>query len=237
MKENQTIDLLAFAAHPDDVEIACSGTMIKHKKKGYSIGIIDLTRGELGTRGTPEIRQQESNASSKVMELDIRENLDLGDGFFEYNQENLIKIITIIRKYKPQIILSNAPHDRHPDHGRASKLVADACFYSGLTKIDTNQPAHRPKVVYQYIQDYHIKPDLVVNITDVWEQKLEALMCYKSQFYSPDSNELTTPISTKDFLEFLKGRFSEFGRPIDVSYAEGFVSLRLIGTNNLFDLV
>jgi bacillithiol biosynthesis deacetylase BshB1 len=237
MKSNQTINLLAFAAHPDDVEIACSGTMLIHKQKGYTTGVIDLTRGELGTRGTPEIRKTESEAASKVLELDIRENLDLGDGFFEHNQENLIKVISIIRKYKPQIVLSNAPHDRHPDHGRASKLVADACFYSGLTKIDTNQPAHRPKVVYQYIQDYYIKPDLVVDITAVWDKKMEALMCFKSQFYSPDSQEPATPISTKDFLDFLKGRFTEFGRPIGATYAEGFKSLRYVGTDNLFNLI
>ncbi|MBI3233938.1 MAG: bacillithiol biosynthesis deacetylase BshB1 [Bacteroidetes bacterium] len=231
------INLLAFAAHPDDVEISSSGTMIKHQRKGYSTGIIDLTRGELGTRGTPEIRQQESDEATKILKLSVRENLDLGDGFFQYNQENLIKIIEKIRTYTPDIILINAPSDRHPDHGRAAKLLSDACFYSGLLKIDTNQAPYRPKAVYHYMQDYYLKPDFVVDISEVWDEKMKALMCFKSQFYSTDSSEPTTPISTLEFLEFLKGRFLELGRPIGAKYAEGFIACRTVGVDNIFDLI
>lgn len=232
----QTIDLLAFAAHPDDVEIACSGTLIVHKNQGYRTGIIDLTAGELGTRGTAEIRGQESAAASKVLKLDVRENLGLADGFFEYNQENLMRIIETIRKYQPRIVLCTAPSDRHPDHGRASKLVSDACFYAGLPKIETASPAHRPKAVYKFIQDYYIKPDVVMDISDVWEQKLEALLCYSSQFFNPESLEPKTPISGEEFLEFLKGRFADFGRPAGFRFAEGFVSDRYIGVKNFFEL-
>lgn len=233
---NPPIDLLAFAAHPDDVEISCSGTLLVHKNRGYTTGIIDLTAGELGTRGSAAIRKQESDAASKVLQLDIRENLGWADGFFEYSKEHLMAVVETIRKYRPKIVLCNAPSDRHPDHGRASKIVADACFYAGLPKIETSFPAHRPKSVYKYIQDQFMTPDVVINVTEVWDLKMKALLCYGSQFYNPESKEPSTPISGHDFLEFLKGRFAEYGRAAGFQYGEGFVCDRYIGAHSLFDL-
>lgn len=233
---NQKIDLLAFAAHPDDVEIACSGTLLVHKNQGYSTGIIDLTAGELGTRGSAELRSKESAAASKVLRLDVRENLGLADGFFEHNQANLLKVIDMIRKYQPKIVLCTAPSDRHPDHGRASKLVSDACFYAGLPKIITNHDAHRPVKIYKYIQDRYLKPDLVIDISEVFEEKLRVLSCYASQFFNPESVEPQTPISGIDFMEFLKGRASEFGRAGGYRYGEGFVSDTPCASKVFFEL-
>lgn len=230
------IDIIAFAAHPDDVELACSGTLIKQKKNGLSTGIIDLTLGQLGTRGTPELRLKESEASSKILGLSVRENLGLEDGFFTNDRETKLKIIQAIRKYQPKIILCNAVSDRHPDHGRASKLVQESCFYSGLKKIDTNQEPHRPKHVFTYIQDHYLKPDFTVDISEEYEQKLESIKAFSSQFYDPNNTEPNTPISGKEFLEFIESRAREFGRPIGATYGEGFQSVNPLPINdwNLF---
>jgi bacillithiol biosynthesis deacetylase BshB1 len=231
------LHILAFAAHPDDVEISSSGTLIKHIQMGYACGIADLTRGEMGTRGTADLRDQESAEASKVMGLSARENLNLGDCFFEYTQENLMRVIEVIRKYQPEIVIANAPEDRHPDHGRASKLVSDACFYAGLPKIETSLPAWRPKSLFYYLQDRYLKPDFVVDITAQMPDKIKALMCYSSQFYNPESKEPTTPISTPEFLEFLQARFRELARPIGTSFAEGFICDRTPGVSDFFKLI
>jgi len=221
------LDILCFAAHPDDVELGCSGTILHHKKLGKKIGVIDLTQGELGTRGSAELRMIESENASKIMQLDARENLKMADGFFENNQENKIKIIECIRKYQPEIIIANAISDRHIDHGRASALVHDAAFLSGLKKIETFQngkiqEAWRPKNILHYIQDYLIKPDLLVDITDYMDTKIEIIKCFSSQFYDKKTNEKETPISVDYFFDYVKGRAMDFGRFSGVKYAEGF---------------
>lgn len=237
----QELDILAFAAHPDDAELGCSGTLYKHVLKGYKVGIIDLTRGELGTRGSVELRNKEAEASSKILGISVRENLDFADGFFQNDKAHQLEIIKVIRKYRPKIILANSISDRHIDHGRAADLVADAAFLSGLAKIETsfnghNQDAWRPQAIYHYIQDYYLKPDFAVDITDTFDKKLESIQCFSSQFFNPKSNEPETPISSKDFLEFVEARAREFGRPIQAKYAEGFKTARYIGINDLFNL-
>jgi bacillithiol biosynthesis deacetylase BshB1 len=221
------LDLLAFAAHPDDVEISCSGTIIKHIQMGYKIGIIDLTQGELGTRGTFKTRKEESIKASEILGIHQRENLKMEDGFFESSEKNKRKIISAIRRYQPKIVLTNSIKDRHPDHAKASSLVSEACFLSGLPKICTElngqiQASWRPEAVYNYIQDYYIEPDFIVDISNQIELKLKAIEAYKSQFYDPKSTEPETPISGEDFLEFIKARARNFGRLIKTEYAEGF---------------
>jgi len=235
------VDILAFAAHPDDVEISCSGTLIKHIEAGHKVGIIDITRGELGTRGTAEIRAKEAAAASAMMGISIRENLELEDGFFEVSAENKLKVVQQIRKFKPTIVLANAIADRHPDHGRGSQLVSDACFLSGLTKVQTffdgvEQEAWRPRVVYHYIQDRYMKPDFIVDISSVMEKRMNALLSYSSQFYNPNSTEPVTAISTTQFLDNLRGRAIDFGRIIGVDYGEGFIAERVPGVQSLFDI-
>lgn len=237
----QELDIVAFAAHPDDAELGCSGTLYKHVLKGYKVGIIDLTRGELGTRGSVELRNKEAEASSKVIGISVRENLDFADGFFQNDKAHQLEIIKVIRKYRPKIILANSISDRHIDHGRAAALVADAAFLSGLAKIETSfnghsQDAWRPQAVYHYIQDYYLKPDFAVDITDTFDKKLESIQCFSSQFFNPKSNEPETPISSKDFLDFVEARAREFGRPIQAKYAEGFKTARYLGVNDLFNL-
>ncbi|HQD12172.1 MAG TPA: bacillithiol biosynthesis deacetylase BshB1 [Chitinophagales bacterium] len=232
----QKLDILLFAAHPDDVELAASGTVLKHISLGYKVGIIDLTKGELGTRGTATIRAQESEAASQILGIHVHENLGFRDGFFEVNEDHLLPVISAIRKYQPDIILANSISDRHPDHGRGGDLVARANFLSGLVKVDTGQPAWRAKAVYRYVQDNFVEPDFVVDITDFMDKKLEAIKAFKSQFYNPDSKEPQTPISRADFLDFIEGRARQFGRPIGVTYAEGFTVERYIGVEDLFDL-
>jgi len=236
------INLLAFAAHPDDVEISSSGTMIKHKALGYTTGIIDLTRGELGTRGSAEIRDIEAQNSAKIMDLDVRENLAMADGFFEVNQENMMEVIKRIRKYKPDILLVNAFSDRHPDHGRGSELVSRAAFLSGLRKVETthegeSQEAWRPKAIYHYIQFNESRPDIVVDISGFMDQKMESILAFESQFYDPNSDEPETPITSKQFLNGLKSRSSEYGKYIGVDYGEAFRVERLVGVDNLFNLL
>lgn len=235
------LDILVLAAHPDDAELSCAGTILKHIQDGRKVGVADLTRGELGTRGTPEIRAKEAEKASRILGLHARRNLDLGDGFFENTRPNQIRIIEVIRKYQPDIVLCNTLEDRHPDHGRAGKLVSDACFLSGLVKILTTddgktQAPWRPRSVYHYIQDKYIKPDFLVDITDYMDKKMEAIKAFKSQFYNPESQEPETYISSEQFMEAILARGREMGKAIHARYAEGFTADRVIGVENLFDL-
>lgn len=238
---NSKVDILAFAAHPDDVELAASGTIMKHIAQGKTVAIVDLTQGELGSRGTIQTRYEEAAAASELLGVQFRENLQMADGFFEINETNKLKIVEQIRRFQPTIVLANAKSDRHPDHGRGGQLVSEACFLAGLIKVETEwngekQTAHRPKAVYHYIQDYYIKPDFVVDISDFQDRKIEAIKAYKTQFFDPNSNEPKTPISGEDFFDFIKSRAMEFGRPIGAKYAEGFTVERFIGVEDLFDL-
>lgn len=237
------LDILAFASHPDDIELGCAGTLIAHVAAGKKVGIIDLTAGELGTRGTPEGRLKEAEDAAEVMGLSARENLGMADGFFQNDREHQLQVIQKIRKYKPEIVIMNAIYDRHPDHGRGSELVSESCFKSGLKMIPTkdeagnNQEAWRPKVVYHYIQDRLITPDLVVDVTPYWEQKMEAIRAFKSQFYNPDDSSPNTHISSPEFLKFIEARALELGHAIGATYGEGFTKERYIGVKNLFDLL
>lgn len=236
------VDILAFGAHPDDVEISAGGTVAKMVAEGRSVAIVDLTRGEMGTRGNGVLRLEEAANSQKILGVKHRENLGMADGFFEHNEVNLKGIIRAIRKYKPEIVLANSVTDRHIDHGKGAKLVADACFLSGLRKIQTtdkgkDQDEWRPKAVYHYIQDYYIKPDFVVDVTDHFQTKMDAIKAFSSQFYDPDSKEPETPISGEEFFRFLESRAMEYGRPARMKYAEGFTAARYPGVNSLFDLL
>lgn len=236
------LDILAFGAHPDDVELGCGGTIAKEIALGKSVGIIDLTRGELGTRGSAEIRDQEANAAAKILGVAVRENLNMRDGFFVNDESHQLKIIQMIRKYKPEIVICNAIDDRHIDHGKGSKLVSDACFLSGLLKVETSidgekQDAWRPKLVYHYIQWKNIEPDFVVDITGYTDKKTEAIMAYGSQFYNPNTNEPVTPIATKNFLDSIHYRAQDLGRLIGTDYAEGFTVERSVAVNSLGDLM
>jgi bacillithiol biosynthesis deacetylase BshB1 len=235
------LDILAFAAHPDDAEISAGATLLKYAKEGKKIGIVDLTLGELGTRGSAETRMQEAAEAAKKIGLAVRANLGMKDGFFEINESNKLAIIQTIRKYQPTIILANSITDRHPDHGRAGQLVAEASFLSGLRKIETfeegvAQEPHRAPIVLHYIQDNYLKPDVVIDISEFADEKIELIKCFSTQFYNPNSQEPATPISGKEFFDFLKGRMMSFGRAIGTTYAEGFNSSRQIGINDLFDL-
>ncbi len=235
------LDILVFASHPDDAELGCGGTIISQIEKGNKVGIVDLTNGELGTRGSTELRTQEAAAAAEVMQLSVRENLRFADGFFENDKAHLIEVIKAIRKYQPEIVIANAIEDRHPDHGHGASLVSRACFLSGLIKIETGlygqvQEAWRPKQVYHYIQDRHIKPDFVIDITPFWAKKVEAIKAYKSQFHNPESKEPLTHISTPDFLPFIEARAMEMGHSIGVKYGEGFTKEKQLGIKNLFDL-
>jgi bacillithiol biosynthesis deacetylase BshB1 len=235
------LDILAFGAHPDDVELGCSGTIAKEVSLGKKVGIIDLTRGELGTRGSVEIRNSESTKASKILGVEVRENLDMRDGFFINDEAHQLKIIQMIRKYQPEIVLCNAIHDRHIDHGKGSKLVSDACFLSGLVKIETElngekQQAWRPKVVYHYIQWQTIEPDFVVDISEFMDKKMNSVLAYSSQFYDPNSKEPVTPITSKTFLDGIKYRAEDMGRLVGVAFAEGFTVERYLAVNSLSDL-
>lgn len=235
--------ILAFAAHPDDVELGCSGTLIAHIAAGKKVGIVDLTRGELGTRGTPELRLQEAEEASRIMGLSIRDNLDFADGFFQNDKAHQLKVVEKIRQYQPEIVIMNAVHDRHPDHGRGATLVSESCFLAGLRMVKTTneqgdeQAPWRPKVVYHFIQDRYIKPDLVVDVTPFWDKKMETIRAFRSQFYNPDDTSPVTYISSPDFLGFIESRAKEYGHGIGVTYGEGFTVERLIGVRNLFDLI
>ncbi len=236
------VDILAFGAHPDDVELGCAGTIIKEIGLGKSVGIVDLTRGELGTRGSAEIRDKEAADAAAILGVSFRENLQMRDGFFKNDEEHQLEVIKMIRKYQPDTVLCNAIDDRHIDHGKASKLVSDACFLSGLMKIETNyegikQKLWRPKLVYHYIQWKNIVPDFVVDISGYTEKKIEAILAYRSQFYDPKSQEPESPITSKNFLESLNYRSRDLGRLVGVEHAEGFTVERYVAVNSLGDLL
>ncbi|MCS4432770.1 bacillithiol biosynthesis deacetylase BshB1 [Aquiflexum gelatinilyticum] len=235
------LDILVIAAHPDDAELACSGTIAAQVAKGYKVGILDLTKGEMGTRGTPEIRMQESEEASKILGVSIRENLGFKDIFYRDDDSHRLEIVKIIRKYKPEIVLANAVTDRHPDHGKGGAVASNACFMSGLRKIETHfdgidQAPWRPKYVYHYIQNNYIKPDFVVDITDFWGIKIESIKAFRSQFYDPNNKEPQSFISSAEFLDFVEARSREFGHSIMVKYGEGFTVERTLGITDLFDL-
>jgi bacillithiol biosynthesis deacetylase BshB1 len=235
------LDILAFGAHPDDVELGCSGTIAKEISLGKKVGIVDLTRGELGTRGSVAIRNAESKKATQILGVAVRENLDMRDGFFINDEAHQLKIIEMIRKYQPEIVLCNAIQDRHIDHGKGSKLVSDACFLSGLRKIETtlngeSQQAWRPKVVYHYIQWENLQPDFVVDISGFLDVKMESILAYSSQFYDPNSKEPESPISSKNFLDSVKYRAQDLGRIIGVAHGEGFTVERYLAVNSLSDL-
>ncbi len=236
------LDILAFGAHPDDVEISCSGTIAKEIAHGKKVGIIDLTRGELGTRGTATIRDQEAASAARLLGVVIRENMNYRDGFFINDEKHQLEIIKKIRHYQPEIVLCNAIKDRHIDHEKGSNLVSDACFLAGLLKIETqyngeNQKPWRPKMVYHYIQWQEIEPNFVVDISDYMEIKLKSVKCYQSQFYNPNSKEPETPITSKNFLNSVQYRSENLGRIIGVAYAEGFTIERYVGVKLLSDLI
>ena len=239
--KDMKLDILAFGAHPDDVELGCSGTIAKEVSLGKKVGIIDLTRGELGTRGSVEIRNSESAKASEILGVVVRENLDMRDGFFVNDEAHQLKVIEMIRKYQPEIVLCNAVKDRHIDHGKGSKLVSDACFLSGLRQIKTElngetQEAWRPKVVYHYIQWQNIEPDFVVDISEFMDKKMDSVLAYGSQFYDPNSKEPVSPITSKNFLDSVKYRAQDLGRLVGVEYAEGFTTERYLAVNSLGDL-
>ncbi|SFF91519.1 bacillithiol biosynthesis deacetylase BshB1 [Pontibacter chinhatensis] len=233
------LDILAFASHPDDVELGCAGTLVAHVQAGYKVGIVDLTEGQLGTRGTAEMRLQEARDAAEVMGVVVRDNLGFDDGFFQNDREHQLKVIEAIRKYKPEVVIANAIHDRHPDHGRGAALLSESCFKSGLKMIKTpgDREAWRPKAVYHYIQDRMITPDFIVDVTPYWEKKLEAIRAFRSQFYNPDDTSPNTYISSPEFLEFIEARAKEFGHAIGTTYGEGFTKERHVGVRNLFDLI
>ncbi|RZK48393.1 MAG: bacillithiol biosynthesis deacetylase BshB1 [Pedobacter sp.] len=236
------LDLLVFAVHPDDAELGCSGTIMKHIALGKKVGIIDFTKGELGTRGTAQTRAAESEKSTKILGLDYRANLGFRDGFFKNDESHQLVLIQQIRKFQPEIILTNALHDRHPDHGRAGDLANDAIFLSGLRKIETqwegeNQDAWRPRLVLQYIQDRYIEPDIIVDISDFMDRKMQSIRAFATQFDSGDNTEPETYISQPGFLDSTVGRAREFGKIIGTQYGEGFTSRKLLGTHNLFELL
>jgi bacillithiol biosynthesis deacetylase BshB1 len=236
------LDIVAFGAHPDDVELGCAGTILKEISLGKTVGIIDLTHGELGTRGSAAIRDQEAHAAAKILGVSVRENLGMRDGFFVNDEKHQLEIIKMIRKYQPEIVLCNAIDDRHIDHEKGSKLVSDACFLSGLMKVETEldgekQIAWRPKLVYHYIQWKNIKPDFVVDITGFTDQKIESILAYGSQFYDATSKEPESPITSKNFLESLNYRSRDLGRLVGVEHAEGFTVERYLAVNSLGDLI
>ncbi len=231
------LDLLVFAVHPDDAELSCGGILLNEKKNGKTTGVVDLTQGELGTRGTIETRKAEAAAAAKILQLDVRENLQMADGFFTNDEAHQRKVISTIRKYQPEIIFCNAPSDRHPDHGRSAQLVENAAFLSGLVKIETQldgelQKPWRPKYVFNYIQDKYLTPNFVIDISAVMDQKLVAIRAYGTQFDSPSLNEPQTYISTPDFLESIIYRAKMLGKMIGVKYGEGFISSKMIGLSN-----
>jgi bacillithiol biosynthesis deacetylase BshB1 len=235
-EKHMKLDILAIGAHPDDVELGCGGTVAKEAANGKKVGILDLTRGELGTRGTAETRDQEAADAAKLLGVHVRENVAFADGFFVNDKAHQLEIIKIIRKYRPEIVLCNAIDDRHIDHGKGSRLVSDACFLSGLMKIDTNQEAWRPKAVYHYIQWKDLKPDIVVDITGFMDKKMGSVFAYKTQFYNPESKEPETPISSKNFSDSIEYRARNTGRMVGVEYAEGYTVERYPAVDSLFDL-
>ncbi|HET9053208.1 MAG TPA: bacillithiol biosynthesis deacetylase BshB1 [Cyclobacteriaceae bacterium] len=236
------LDILVLAAHPDDAELGAGGTIASHVAKGRNVGVVDFTRGELGTRGTPETRASEAAEGAKILGLTVRENLGLADGFFRNDEAHQRKVIAAIRKYQPEIVLANAVRDRHSDHGKGAQLAYDSCFLSGLAKIETKdeqgniQKAWRPKAVYHYIQSQFIEPDFIVDVSAHWQTKIRAVKAFKTQFFNPDSKEPATYISTPEFLSMIEARALEFGHAIGVKYGEGFTVSRYPGVEDLFHL-
>lgn len=237
------LDVLVLAAHPDDAEISCGGTIAKHVSMGHSVGIVDLTRGELGTRGTPELRAQEAADAARILKVSVRDNLGLKDGFFQNDPEHQLAVVRVVRKYKPDIVLANAIYDRHIDHGKGASLGYDSCFLAGLAKVETvdehgkKQAPWRPSAVYHCIQSLFIEPDFIVDISEHFELKMQAVRAFKSQFYDPSSQEPETYISSPSFLRMLEARAVEFGHAIGTRFGEGFTVRRYPGVNSLFDLI
>ncbi len=236
------VDILAFGVHPDDLELGCGGTLIAAIAEGKKVAVVDLTRGELGTRGSAEIRTEEALNAGKVIGVSVRENLDMKDGFFQNDEENIRKVIVAIRKYRPTVVLCSAPEDRHPDHGRSAKLISDAAFLSGLRKIETKQNGEvqqqwRPANVFHYIQDRYLKPDFVYDISPHFEQKMKAVLCYTTQFNATDTKEPSTYISTPDFLDVIKARALMFGKRIGVTYAEGYITQKMVGITSFDNII
>jgi len=248
-----SFDLLVIASHPDDAEISCAGTILKHVEAGYTVGVLDLTQGELGTRGSGPLRLEEANEASRRMGIHVRENMGFKDGFFLNDEIHKLALVEKIRKYRPRIVLANALYDRHPDHGRASSLISEACFLSGLRRIVTTeagagqgaeptegslaiQEVWRPAAVYHFIQDYYIKPDFVVDISSYMDRKIHVMEAYGSQFHNPASSDPQTVLSTPDFMERIRARAREFGRFTESGYGEGYTAERTIGVKDLFDL-
>ncbi len=237
----EKVNILAIGAHPDDVELSAGGTIAKHVKAGKKVAIVDLTQGELGSRGTIETRYAEAAEAGKILGITSRHNLKLADGFFLHDKESLLKLVVQIRRYQPEIVLANAIQDRHPDHGRAAKFISEACFLAGLVKIETTwngetQTAWRPKTVYHYIQDRYIQPDFVIDVSEFKDTKFAAILAYKTQFFDPNSTGPKTPISGKDFIDFLEGRMRQFGREIGVEFGEGYTVERIPGVDFLDQL-
>jgi bacillithiol biosynthesis deacetylase BshB1 len=237
------LDILAIGSHPDDVELGCSGTLIAEIRRGKKAGVIDLTQGELGTRGTVETRYQEAADAARIIGLSVRENLKMRDGFFQNDEAHQLQLIKVIRKYQPEIVIGNILEDRHPDHGRGGWLIYDACFLSGLRQIKTvgddgqEQERWRPKMLLHYIQDRFYEPDVIVDISDVWEQRMESVKAYRTQFLADAGSNPQTYISSPDFMEALSARARLLGKRIGVKYAEGFLSKKNIGIRSLDALV
>lgn len=234
-------DILAIGAHPDDVELSCSGTILREIGNGKKVAILDLTKGELGTRGDAETRMREASVAAGILGIETRINLGFKDGFFAEDEHHIKEVVKIIRLLKPRLILCNATEDRHPDHGRAASLIRKSCFYAGLVKFTTEhegkqQEVHRPDAVYNYIQFKYIRPDFLVDISEFYETKMKSIKAYRSQFYNPESDEPETMISSKGFLDFIEARMIEYGRILGVKYAEGYTVNRIPGVSNLFDL-
>ncbi len=239
---SEGVDVLCITAHPDDAEIGCAGTLLRHAAQGRTIGLVDLTAGELGTRGTPEIRRAEAEAARVVLGAQFRYQLGLADGFFRADQASLLAVVVSLRRHRPRVVITNAIRDRHPDHGRGASLVAEACFLSGLHRINTTheesaQEAFRPVTVLHMVQDHWIDPQIVVDVTPYWKKKQEALGCFKSQFHDPNSTEPISPISVPEFMPLLEGRALAMGRLIGATYGEGFTCARAPGVADLVDLM
>ncbi len=236
------LDILVLAAHPDDAELGCGGTIAKHIALGHRVGVIDFTRGELGTRGTVQTRNAEALESSRILGLSVRENMNFRDGFFQNDEHHQIEVARVIRQYQPEIVLGNAIFDRHPDHGKGAGLAFDSCFVAGLVKIETmhegkKQTPWRPKALYHYIQSQYIKPDFIVDISDHWKTKMESIHAFKSQFYDPNSKEPETYISNPSFMKMIESRAQEYGHAIGVNFGEGFTVRRSIGVGSLFSIM
>lgn len=235
------LDILVLAAHPDDSELGCGGTIAKHVALGHKVGIVDLTRGELGTRGTLEIREREAADSARILGIAARENLHFKDVFFKHDDFHQLEVVRILRKYRPDVVLANAVYDRHPDHGKGADLIFQSCFISGLSKVETVDEGRlqlpwRPKALYHFIQSQYIQPDFIVDVSNHWDKKMESIRAFKSQFYDPNSKEPETFISSPDFLKMLEARARDWGHSVGVAFGEGFTVRRTIGVDNLFSI-